>query len=691
VAGAPEVIVPRRLGPYLIGRKLGAGGMATVYAARQEGTHVKRLVALKVLSANVSKEDEEHRAFVREALVATRLEHPNIVRTYDVGDVDGTLYLAMELVHGASLSACGKAADGPVATPIAAKIVCDIARALHAAHMLEDPEKGHLGVVHQDVSPQNVLIGYDGSIKLVDFGVARFGTLEGSRTESLRGKPSYASPEQIAGKHIDRRTDVFALGVVMWELFTGERLFKRETSAATYLAVLQDPIPDIREIHPIAPEPIARVVAKALEREKDKRYATAEELRRALEAALAECKGEFASSEKIGAWVTKLVAPTIVPADLEREIVKADGAASGRSPSAVDSTERSPAPKLDPNIDIPDLDLPGQSHTRPAAQKRPAPSDPGPTIPVPRQSSPEVRQPSSPGVPELRQQSSPAVRQSSPEVRQQSSPGVPELRQQSSPAIRQSSPEVRQQSSPSVPRMPAAKPPVSFDDDDDMQIEHNMSAAMGMPMDGMHASGAPRPRPVVASTGLDLAAERRDARAREDDDPDSLVRRIIGWSIASVLFAGATFALVRFAHGSADSMMLTRALPHAFDGTSSIHSGAVSIVALVLAVAAGWAGAKLRPRSWALVGSATGLLLTSLAMVTVTLATTGEPGAPPDGVLLMPYVVPIALAGLALGVNGRAAILFRGSIARKAAGVPVALIAAIIAFAAYANSFLLTK
>src|SRR6185295_8077231 len=134
-------------------------------------------------------------------------------------------------------------------------------------------------------SPHNIMIGYDGVTKLVDFGVARLGMLEGSRTESLKGKPSYASPEQINGKNIDRRTDIFALGVVLWEMLAGQRLFRRETSAATYLAVLQDPIPDVREKSPSVPASVAEVVARALNRDREQRWPTAEAFRLALDEA----------------------------------------------------------------------------------------------------------------------------------------------------------------------------------------------------------------------------------------------------------------------------------------------------------------------------------------------------------------------------------------------------------------------
>ncbi len=662
---AQELFVPRRLGPYLIGRKLGAGGMATVFAARQEGKHVKRLVALKVLSANVSKDDEEHRSFVREALVATRLEHPNIVRTYDVGEVDGTLYLAMELVHGASLSACTKASEGPVPIPVALKIIGDIARALNAAHELEDPEKGHLGVVHQDVSPQNILIGYDGSIKLVDFGVARFGSLEGSRTESLRGKPSYASPEQIAGKNIDRRTDVFALGVILWELLTGARLFKRETSAATYLAVLQDPIPDVRDVNPYVPDDLAAAVAKALERERDKRWATAEEMRIAIAHARDRNGLKESTPEKLAAWVSSLVAPKMNPAELEREIVKADTGvftppSQNRIPQAppAEDTERKPFEPQEAQIDavVPDLDLPGVSQTRPAAQPRP------PTKAEPMADKATVRPASSPElVVPGRPQSSPDL----PPPSSRRSPGAPPVQ------------------APQTPRQMRIETPV---DDFDMHIERDIAGAAMHSSSYQMPAANPRGNVQTARTGLELAAQRRDLpRPRERDD--SALATILPIAAAAGGFLLFTVLLLAVAR-QPDGIAMKNVWPHAFDGTSAPESGVVAVTTLLLAVASGFAGVKLRPRSWPLVGSATGLLLMALAMVTVTLAS-GEEGTPPDGVRLLPFLVPIVLLGIGLDLAMRARILFRSeSIVRKLVGGPVVFVAALFAYLAYETSFL---
>lgn len=613
MSAAGDTIGQRRIGPFRLGRKLGAGGMATVFAAFEDRSHVKRLVALKVLPPLLDKGDPEHKMFLKEASLATRLEHPNIVRTYDVGEQDGSMYLAMELVHGVSLRDLANAQAGPVPLPIAARIVSDTARALHAAHELVDSKAGHLGVVHQDVSPQNVLVGYDGVVKLVDFGVARLASLEGSRTETVQGKPSYVSPEQVNGKNIDRRTDVFALGIVFWELLTNERLFKRDTSAAAYLAVLNDSIADVRTKNPKVPSTVAMVVAQALHRDRDKRHPTAEKLRLALEGALAAGGGKLASAEEVSAWATRLVPPTTSPNQLEREIV--DG-----TPLPVSGTKPVAAPRA-PTDDVPDLVLPTPSRNM---------TSKAPVAPPPRISSPQITAP------------------------------------------------------PPGNHKEIALTPSSDDDDDfDMQIEREGAAIMPM------SQPMTTPRATPRSSSLDLGAPLRTSGRpqRGAVEEAALGAKVVGYLVAFAVFAGVAGVLVKIAH-RAGGRPVTGLLPRAFDGSSTVHSGAVSLGALVLAIAVGYVGVRSRPRSIGFLASAAALLVTSLAMVTVTLVTTEENPAPADGLLLLPYVVPAAIVFFGVGLAERAGTLFSQSSARKAGAVPLAAIAGLLAFVAYETSFL---
>lgn len=665
-----QPIAARRLGAYRVGRKLGSGGMASVYAALYDvPDQAKRLVALKILAGNIAHDDAEHRSFLREAALAMRLVHPNIVRTYDVGDVEGTMYLAMELVFGVPVGTHAKRAQGPTPVPIAIKIVSDVAAALHYAHELVDPERGPLGLVHQDVSPQNVIIGYDGTIKLLDFGVARLGALEGSRTESLQGKPSYLSPEQVNGKNIDRRTDVFALGIVFWELLTGTRLFKRETAAATYLAVVQDAIPDVMSLSPAVPEVIADVVETALLRDRDARHPTAEAFRNALAAARNAAGIPDVSQGELARWIGLIEPPAFGAADLEREIASAVPVAIRPSQASFpDTVELAGAAPVEEAV--PDLDLPPPSSVRLA-----------PSPPPPREATPMAV---------------PSLDMPPPSSRRLPAAPPPSARGAAAPP---SAPH----SSARVPAAPAAPPSVSFggdEDDFDMEIERNIAstdlatatssrssghelAARGG-SHGMRAGGLA----AVSSTGLEVAhvrARSRDVAGDEDEEPTT-ASKVGGHALSLVVYAGTAAALVQVAH-RAGGLSLAHVMPHAFDGTSAPESGVVALVSLVVAVVLGFAGLKLTPRSWSLVASGGAMLLVALAMVTVTLASTGENPTPPDGALLVPYLLPVALALVSAGVASRAGRLFAmGGIGRRLGSIPVAAIAGALAFLAYETS-----
>lgn len=308
---------PRRFGPYALGRAIGRGGAGTVYAARKDGPlGIGRVVALKIVPASETN-DEARESFRREAAITVRLEHANVVRTYDVDVVAGELALAMELVHGASLAVLR---SSPIPLAVAGKIADDALRGLHAAHELLGPDGTALGLVHQDVTPQNIVVGYDGTTKLLDFGVARLSAIDTSRTDTVRGKPAYLAPEQIEGGRLDRRVDVFAFGVVLFEMLTGKRLFQRDTVTATYFAVLTEPIPGADTLADV-PLPIAGVVARALARPVGVRFLGAEEMRLALVAAFAEANVALASAEQVAAFVAKVAPPIFSHDELEREIL----------------------------------------------------------------------------------------------------------------------------------------------------------------------------------------------------------------------------------------------------------------------------------------------------------------------------------------------------------------------------------
>jgi serine/threonine-protein kinase len=296
--------------------------MATVFAARQVGARgATRVVAVKVMATALADDPAAQQMFEREAVIATRIEHPNIVRTYEVGEVSGEIFLAMELVHGATLSTL--CARSPVGTPlpVAVRIACDVARGLHAVHELRDASGEALGVVHQDVTPHNVIVDYDGSTKLLDFGVARMVSRDGSRTERVRGKPAYLAPEQILLERIDRRADIYALGAVLYELLTGARSSANAPGAEPTAAnVARGAVADVRALRPDVPEAVARVVARALEVDPERRFSTADEMRRALTEARDASGVDAVDETEVAAWARAVAPPAWSLGDLEREL-----------------------------------------------------------------------------------------------------------------------------------------------------------------------------------------------------------------------------------------------------------------------------------------------------------------------------------------------------------------------------------
>jgi serine/threonine-protein kinase len=311
----------RAWGPYVLGRRIGRGGMGVVHAAVQRGIGgIARLVAVKILLADRADDGAERAAFLREARILARLDHPNVVRWLDAGEVDGDVFIAMELLHGASLAQIAAASPERLPLPVAVAILAELARGLHAAHELRDEAGSPLGLVHQDVSPQNAVVGYDGRTRLVDFGIARLASVDASRTDTVRGKPAYLAPEQLEGRRLDRRTDVFALGVVAFEVLSGRRLFARSSIAETHTAVLFEPIPDLGAVVPGASADLAAVVACALARPPDGRFRTAEAFRRALVEARDAAGIPIADEREIAALVASRVPPPWQPHELFAEI-----------------------------------------------------------------------------------------------------------------------------------------------------------------------------------------------------------------------------------------------------------------------------------------------------------------------------------------------------------------------------------
>jgi serine/threonine protein kinase len=277
----------RSLGRFQIIGRLATGGMAEVYLALSgELPGYRTLLVVKRILPHLASNRQFIGMFLDEARLAALLDHPNVVRIIEVGHDGEEYFLAMELVQGKPLSAVLRKATRerrPPSPALAAYVIAQAASGLGYAHALTDGDGRPLGVVHRDVSPQNILLSFEGAVKLIDFGVARaFGRVAHTSPGGLKGKIEYMSPEQASAEEVDHRADVFALGVVLWEVLTGRRLYRRETELATMRAILDDPIPRPSEVADVPPE-LDAVVMRALRKRRDARFASAHEMALALE------------------------------------------------------------------------------------------------------------------------------------------------------------------------------------------------------------------------------------------------------------------------------------------------------------------------------------------------------------------------------------------------------------------------
>ena len=323
-----------RLGPYELLFPLGSGGMAEVWAAvRRGGFGFRQHFAVKTIRADHARSAAFREMFLEEARLASSIHHTNVVPVLDLGEEDGTVYQAMPLVEGASLAAivaAMRAAGGEARVPldVLLRIGIDVGRGLHAAHEARDDRGQPLGIVHRDVSPHNVLLGVDGVAKVADFGIAKaFGYANGTtETGAVKGKRAYLAPEQALQLPLDRRADVFALGVVLWELAAGRRLF--ESGDAAMYFQLRPRVDDVRVHDPAAPPAVAEAIARALSASADERWPTAESFADALEAAA--LGADVAPSAR---GVATLV-EAIVGGDLDARRRDIEGATERRAPAA---------------------------------------------------------------------------------------------------------------------------------------------------------------------------------------------------------------------------------------------------------------------------------------------------------------------------------------------------------------------
>jgi serine/threonine protein kinase len=274
-----------RLGKYQIIRRLALGGMAELYLARYVGsTGFEKVVAIKRVHPHLAEDEDFVRMFLNEAKLAAGLDHQNIAHVIDFGTVDGEHFMAMEYVHGRGVHQILRESKGSLPIECALAIVQGVAAALHYAHERTRSDGRPMGLVHRDVSPSNVLVSYEGEVKLLDFGIAKATAVtRATRTGTIKGKLAYMAPEQVRGEDIDRRADVFSLGTVLYELTTGRRCFYAPGEFALINRVAEGRYTKPSAIDPDFPRELEAIISKALRVDRDERYATARELQQAIE------------------------------------------------------------------------------------------------------------------------------------------------------------------------------------------------------------------------------------------------------------------------------------------------------------------------------------------------------------------------------------------------------------------------
>jgi serine/threonine-protein kinase len=346
-------LVPREardFGNYELVAKLATGGMAEIFLARRtDAVGRGDLVVIKRILPHLADDEHFVTMFRDEAALASKLEHANVCKVFTLGSAQGTHFIVMEYLHGVALSRMlTRLAKQRLHLDVrqVARIVIDACEGLHHAHELKDAEGHLLGVVHRDVSPPNIFLCADGTVKLLDFGIAKArGAGSKTRTGTVKGKNAYMSPEQILGKPLDRRSDVFALGAVMYELLAVKRLFHRDSDFLTFKAITEEPIPDIRDRRSDILPSLREIVHRALARDVAARYATAQDMADALRAAVAPVGGPSSSfdlgrmissdfSDELAAKEQLCLAQAMGPVDADSSSVPTLAITSGTVPIA---------------------------------------------------------------------------------------------------------------------------------------------------------------------------------------------------------------------------------------------------------------------------------------------------------------------------------------------------------------------
>lgn len=338
--------------------ELASGGMATVYLARmRRPMGFSRLVAVKTMHPQFAKDPSFSTMFLDEARLTAQLRHPNIVPTFDIVSDEGQLHLVMEYVEGESLAGllrAARAAGTRLPTPIACAIVHDTLLGLHEAHEAKDEEGMPLAIVHRDVSPQNVMVGIDGLARVLDFGVAKAKSMvHPSNDHEIKGKIPYMPPEQLYGECVDRRVDVYAAGVLLWEALACARLFEGPCETALVKRITEDEVAPPSSRVPEIPAALDAIVMQALSRDANGRFDTALEMAEAIARTVT-----LPSRTEVSAWVKRFARPRAVPPSSDRFLSRVNAEA----PTVVAGAEQIPPPR--PSVPAPPPPAPPSSPTR---------------------------------------------------------------------------------------------------------------------------------------------------------------------------------------------------------------------------------------------------------------------------------------------------------------------------------------
>lgn len=337
---------PERVGRYELLMPIGVGGMATVYLARAKVVEgVWRDFALKLMHPHVRSDPEHAAQLMQEARLAARIRHAHVVQVFEVADDPMGMFLVLDYIEGDALSGLVNAARSrgeQVPPPIAGRILCDALIGLHAAHELRDDHGKPLNLVHRDFSPHNILVGTDGLSRLADFGIAKAAGEHATATGVLKGKVAYMAPEYVLGRELDRKSDIWSAGVVLWEVLCGRRLFQVKNDVAALVRLISRPPPRIEEALPSVPPAVADVVHQALDLRTSARP-DALTLASRLTAAW-EAYGGLAERTEVGEYVARMVAPTLQQRREEISSISARRASgSGASSSIAAEDERAAA------------------------------------------------------------------------------------------------------------------------------------------------------------------------------------------------------------------------------------------------------------------------------------------------------------------------------------------------------------